>query len=71
MEANNFWDGITSLFNTLANKRSVEAANVVTSVSVSDQQLNEVYKTGIGNKIVKVFCNQVVINGNTLRNHAF
>lgn len=54
MEANKFWDGITSLFNTLANKRSAAAANVVTSVDVSDQQLNEVYKTGIGNKIVRI-----------------
>jgi hypothetical protein len=54
MEANKFWDGITSLFNTLANKRSAAAANVITSVKVTDTQLNEVYKTGIGNKIVRL-----------------
>lgn len=49
-----FKDGITSLFNTLANQRSSTASNVVTGVNITDQQLNEVYKTGIGNKIVRI-----------------
>ncbi len=54
MEISKYWDGISSLFNTLANKRSAAASNVVTSVSITDAQLNEVYKTGIGNKIVSI-----------------
>lgn len=54
MNVQQFKDGITSLFNSLANKRSATGSNTITSVRVPFNELNEIYKTGIGNKIVRI-----------------
>ncbi len=47
-------DGIVSLYNSLANTRNATSGNIIQSNRVSWQQLNEIYKTGIGNKIVRI-----------------
>jgi len=49
-----FIDGLFNLFNLLANRRNPINTNVVVSRKVTDQELNEIYKLGIGNKIVRV-----------------
>jgi len=49
-----FTDGLTSLYNSLANRRSSVASNVVTSTRINYNQLNEIYKTGLGNKISRI-----------------
>ena len=54
MDIQKFKDGISSLFNSLANKRSATGSNTIVSNRVSDKELNEIYKTGIGNKIIRI-----------------
>jgi hypothetical protein len=49
-----FIDGIVDLFNSLANTRNATQNNAILSTKIMDNQLNEVYKTGLGNKIVRV-----------------
>lgn len=49
-----WYDGIVDLYNSLANNRNATNNNKVASVKVPDDQLNEIYKTGLGNKIVRV-----------------
>jgi phage-related protein (TIGR01555 family) len=49
-----WFDGIVDLYNSLANDRNATSNNVVSSNKVDDTQLNEIYKTGLGNKIVRV-----------------
>jgi hypothetical protein len=49
-----WFDGIVDLYNSLANDRNATSNNVVSNNKVDDTQLNEIYKTGLGNKIVRV-----------------
>ena len=49
-----WFDGIVDLYNSLANNRNATSNNVISSNKVDDGQLNEIYKTGLGNKIVRV-----------------
>lgn len=49
-----FTDGITDVYNSLANRRSPTQNNIVTSTRVGDSQLNAIYKTGLGSKIVRL-----------------
>ena len=47
-------DGITSLYNSIANKRNTTSNNMMFSLPMTDNELSEFYKSGIGNKIVKI-----------------
>ena len=49
-----WFDGIVDLYNSLANNRNATSNNIISSNRVDDSQLNEIYKTGLGNKIVRV-----------------
>ena len=49
-----WFDGIVDLYNALANNRNATSNNAIASNKVDDTQLNEIYKTGLGNKIVRV-----------------
>lgn len=50
-----FTDGIKNLVNGLANRRSALDTNTVSATSaLSDQIKRQIYKTGIGNKIVRL-----------------
>ena len=49
-----WFDGIVDLYNSLANNRNATSNNIISSNRVDDGQLNEIYKTGLGNKIVRV-----------------
>ena len=51
---NGFFDGIISLYNSIANKRNATLNNIVATNKVTFQELNEIYKTGLGNKIVRI-----------------
>jgi len=59
----NFTDGLQSLFNELANRRSAPANNVFVSSRLDWAQLNEIYKTGLGNKIVRIKAGQALKSG--------
>ncbi len=50
----NFSDGVTSLFNGLANNRNALRGNEVTNTRITNQQLSEVYKSGLGNKVARI-----------------
>lgn len=50
----NFLDGITSLFNSLANRRNAAANNAVLSHRVGYEQLRQIAKTGLGSKIIRL-----------------
>jgi hypothetical protein len=50
----NFLDGITSLFNGLANRRNVVANNAVYSQRIGYEQLRQIAKTGLGSKIIRL-----------------
>jgi len=49
-----WFDGIVSLYNDLANRRSANGSNAVVSNKVTYQELNEIFKSGLGNKIVRI-----------------
>lgn len=49
-----FTDGLTNIVNKLANRRSAAAANVIASTRLSDSQMREIYRTGLGSKIVRI-----------------
>lgn len=49
-----FIDGLANIVNQLANRRSATAVNIVTSPRIDDSQLREIYKTGLGSKIIRI-----------------
>ena len=49
-----FTDGITNIFNGMINNRNATSNNEISSRRVSYSNLNEVYKTGLGNAIVSI-----------------
>lgn len=49
-----FIDGLANIVNQLANRRSATAVNVITSPRLDDSQLREIYKSGLGSKIVRI-----------------
>jgi hypothetical protein len=49
-----FTDGLTNIINKLANRRSAVASNVITADKLQDHQLREIYRTGLGSKIVRI-----------------
>ena len=63
MKLTNFKDGIVNLYNSLANTRSATSSNVVSSQPVSYAQLNHIYKSGIGNKIIRIKAGYALKNG--------
>ena len=50
----NFADGLKSLFNNLINRRNSQSNNIVTSMKITDDEANNIYKTGLGSKIVRI-----------------
>ena len=50
----NFKDSIKSLINNLANNRAGVNNNKLYSNAVPDDELNSIYKLGIGRKIVNI-----------------
>lgn len=61
-----FMDGLEALYNSLANRRSATASNVITSNKVSDETLNSIFKTGIGNKIIRIKAGYSMKAGNLI-----
>jgi len=50
-----FLDGIVDLFNSLANRRNATQNNrIAGTMRIPFSELNDIYKTGIGNKIVRI-----------------
>lgn len=49
-----FTDGVMNFVNLLANTRNATAQNAVVSNKVPDEQLRAVYKSGLGNKIIRL-----------------
>jgi hypothetical protein len=49
----NFFDGLKSMISSMTNDRNPSNTNVIVAPRVSDSGLREIYKTGIGNKIVR------------------
>ena len=49
-----FKDGLVSLTNNLANSRNVQATNKIVNNRLTFEENNEIYKSGIGNKIVNI-----------------
>ena len=58
----NFSDGITSINNKLQ-RRTAVATNHITSNRLSNQELNAIYKNGIGNRIVAIKSNTALKEG--------
>lgn len=52
--ATKFIDGLANIVNQLANRRSATATNIITSPRLDDGQLREIYKTGLGSKIIRI-----------------
>jgi len=50
----NFIDGIVDLYNSIANTRTPQNRNTIVGTRVDFSELNEIYKTGLGNKIVRL-----------------
>jgi len=48
------FDSLTSLINTLANKRNPISNNVVTSTKMSESEMRAIFKTGLGSKICRI-----------------
>lgn len=63
----NFQDGLVSLTNNLANRRNVQTNNAVLNLKISQEQNNEIYKSGIGNKIVGIKVNTSFKEGLTFK----
>lgn len=59
----NFNDGLKSLTNSLANTRNPQNTNSIVSQRVSNVTLNQIYKTGLGNKIVNIKINTAFKEG--------
>lgn len=49
-----FLDSITSVYNELANRRNATNTNVVTSQHLDYREMREIYKTGLGSKIIRL-----------------
>lgn len=49
-----FTDGLTNIINKLANRRSAVASNVITADALQGHQLREIFRTGLGSKIVRI-----------------
>jgi len=49
-----FTDGLTNIINKLANRRSAVSANVITANSLSGSELREIFRTGLGSKIIRI-----------------
>jgi hypothetical protein len=49
-----FSDGITSLTNSLANRRNAHGNNRFSSGRVDNEELRAIYKTGVGSKIIRL-----------------
>lgn len=49
-----FTDGLTNIVNKLANRRSAQAANVVTATQLNPSEMRAIYRTGLGSKIVRI-----------------
>ncbi len=49
-----FQDGLASLTNSLANTRNAGNTNQILSTRLTDAEMNEIFKTGLGNKIVRI-----------------
>lgn len=49
-----FFDGLANIVNQLANRRSAAATNVILSPRLEDSQLREIYKSGLGSKIIRI-----------------
>lgn len=49
-----FTDGLTNIINKLANRRSAVASNVITADMLQGHQLREIFRTGLGSKIVRI-----------------
>lgn len=62
-ENQEYQDGLKSLTNQLANNRNAAASNTVRSDNISNQELNEIYKTGLGGKIVRIKSSHVFKEG--------
>ena len=58
-----FIDGITHLSNMLLNSRTADQTNYITEDIVEIDELNSIYKTGIGNRIVNVKVNTAFKEG--------
>lgn len=52
--AKGFIDGLQNVFNNLLNKRNAQNQNEFYGSRISMEQLRQVYRTGIGNKIVRI-----------------
>ncbi len=63
MKKDRFQDGITSFTNSLANTRSGTATNGIRSSKISYIEMNEAYKTGLGNKIINLKINTAYKEG--------
>ena len=49
-----FKDGLTDLLNGLANRRNANARSRITTRRLDDEELREVYKTGLFSKIIRI-----------------
>ncbi len=49
-----FFDGLTSFINQLANRRNPTTANQVTSTVIRPAELRAIFKTGLGSKIIRL-----------------
>lgn len=48
------WDGIRSFTSALVNGRSSELSNYVDTVRLSERDMRAIYRTGLGNKIIRI-----------------
>ena len=64
-----FTDGIKSLTNSLANNRAGVNTNRMFSTTVSDDELNSIYKLGIGRKIVNIKSSNIFKEGFSAENN--
>jgi hypothetical protein len=58
-----FQDGLKSMVSSLANSRSASARNRIDSDRLTWADMNEIYKTGLGNKIVRLKAGDAVSEG--------
>ena len=58
-----FKDGLRSLTNSLANSRTGQNTNVMFSTSIPMDELNSIYKLGIGRKIVNIKSSNIFKEG--------
>jgi len=45
---------LTNIVNKLANRRSAEAANIITARQIHPEQLRAIYRSGLGSKIIRI-----------------